>query len=179
MRIFTALPLPVVKHPSRRRTPGPRTGAVGAALMLVVACALLFGATTSAAAREGLRAAPAPRAQPTPSPTPTPALAPLPVVVSPDPARHVPTRPPAAATPSPLLLPIAPPAPRLAPTATSPPGAVEGIQVQSPGILAPVAVLPAPAPSNGAALSVVPLALLAAAVATLLIATGLTARRRL
>ncbi|MBJ7595877.1 MAG: hypothetical protein JF886_13665 [Candidatus Dormibacteraeota bacterium] len=177
MRIFTAVPAPAAKHLSRRRTPGLRTGAVGATLMLVFACALLLAATTAAAANEGPRPTPAFAAKPPLLPTPT--LAPLPVVVSPAPSRHVATRPPAAATPSPLLLPIAPPAPRPAPPATSPPGAVEGIQVQSPRILAPVAVLPAPASSSGAGSSVVPLGLLAAFVATLLIATGLTARHRL
>jgi hypothetical protein len=172
MRIFTAVPVPVVKHPSRRRTPGPRTGSVGATLMLAVVCALLFVNTTAAAA------APTPTPSPTPPPTPSPSLAPLPVVVSPSPGRHVATHPPAA-PPSPLVLPIAPPAPQPAPAVTTPPGAVEGIQLQSPGILPPVAVLPAPVQSTGAGSSVVPLGLLAASVATLLIATGLTARRRL
>ncbi|MDQ6857003.1 MAG: hypothetical protein M3Z57_08020, partial [Candidatus Dormibacteraeota bacterium] len=79
----------------------------------------------------------------------------------------------------PLHLPVAPPAPRPAPAATSPPGADEGIQAPSPVNLPPVAVLPAPAPSPGRGGSVVGLGLLAAFVATLLIATGLTARRRL
>ncbi|HSP65007.1 MAG TPA: hypothetical protein VLO10_02345, partial [Candidatus Deferrimicrobium sp.] len=82
------------------------------------------------------------------------------------------------ALPTTLNLPVAPPAPHPAPVATSPPGAVEGIQGPSPVSLAPVAVLPAPAQPAGGARSVV-LGLLAAFVATLLIATGLTARRRL
>jgi hypothetical protein len=56
---------------------------------------------------------------------------------------------------------------------------VQGIEAPTPGILPPVAVLPTPAAPSGSASSVVPLGLLAAFVATLLIATGLTARRRL
>jgi hypothetical protein len=167
MRTFTAVPVPAVKHPSRRRSPRLRTGPVSAILMLSCACALLAGGTTVSAAR------------PSPSAKPSPSLQPLPVVVAPTP-RPAPRPAPVAPRPAPpLVLPVASPAPRPAPVATSPPGAVEGVQVPSPVNLPPVAVLPAPAPSAAGGRSVVPLGLLAAFVATLLIATGLTARRRL
>jgi hypothetical protein len=63
--------------------------------------------------------------------------------------------------------------------ATSPTGAVQGIEAPSPVNVPPVAVLPAPAQTAGGERPLVPLGLLAAFVATLLIATGLTARRRL
>jgi hypothetical protein len=166
MRIFTAVSASAVKHPSPRRTPHPRTGPAAVTLMLAGACALMYAATISVQASA-------------PSPSP---LATLPVVVAPTPRpavvphRPAPTHP---VSPTPLVLPVAPPAPRPAPVATSPPGAVQGIEAPTPGLLPPVAALPIPATPSGSGSSVVPLGLLAAFVATLLIATGLTARRRL
>ena len=122
--------------------------------MLAAVCAVMYAATTPVWASA-------------PSPSP---LATLPVVVAPTPRPAVVPHRPAAThqvPPTPLVLPIAPPAPRPAPVATSPPGAVQGIEA------------PTPAAPSGSGSSVVPLGLLAAFVATLLIATGLTARRRL
>lgn len=163
MRTFTAVPVPAVEHLSRRRNPRLRTGPVGATLMLSCACVLLCGGVTVSAA----------------APSPSPSLHPLPVVVAPTP-RPAPHSARAAPHPAPpLVLPVAPPAPRPAPVATSPTGAVQGIEAPSPVNVPPVAVLPAPAQTAGGERPLVPLGLLAAFVATLLIATGLTARRRL
>jgi hypothetical protein len=161
MPTFTAVPVPAVKHLSRRRTPRLTSGLLGATLMLSCACALLVGAFPVRAAVT----------------SPSPSLQPLPVVVAPTP-RPVP-RAARVAPASPLVLPVAPPAPRPAPVATSPPGAVQGIKAPSPVNLPPVAVLPGPPQTAAGERSLVPLGLLAAFVATLLIATGLTARRRL
>jgi hypothetical protein len=162
MRIFTAVSVPAVKHPTRRRrTLRPRTGPAAVTLMLAGACTLMYAATTPVLA-----------SGPSPSPLST-----LPVVVAPTPRPAVVSPWPAAA-PTPLVLPVAPPAPRPAPVATSAVGAVQGIEA-TPGLLPPIAILPTPATPNGPGSSMVPLGLLAAFVATLLIATGLTARRRL
>jgi hypothetical protein len=166
MRTFRAAPVHAVKPPARRPIPRLRTGPAGVTLVLACVCAVMWAV-----------AIPVQAAPPSPSP-----LATLPVVVAPTPRPTVaPHRPVATHTvpPTPLVLPVAPPAPRPAPVATSPPGAVQGIEAPTPGIPPPVAVLPTAAAPAGSASSVIPLGLLAAFVATLLIATGLTARRRL
>jgi hypothetical protein len=128
--------------------------------MLAGACALMLGGVTGRAQAPpsaGLSAAPSS------SPSPRPEL----VMVSP-PAQRPATVP--MPTPTALDLPAAPPA-------TVPPGAVQGIEVPSPVNLPPVAVLPAPAQTGASRAPAVPWGLLAAFLATLLIAAGLTARR--
>ncbi len=188
MRIFTAVPVPALEHPPPRRTRRPRAGRAAATLMLACVGTLLCGvtsATVSAATPTPPPGHPTPTPEPTRTPKPTPSPSPPPSP-SPSPSHPVVTPTPRPATvpprvvtrPSPLLLPVPPPAPRPAPAAT-PPGGVEGIQAQKPGILPPVGLLPAPGQTTGAAGSVIPLGLLATFVATLLFATGLTARRRL
>ncbi len=162
MRTLSTVPVPAVRHLSRRST-APRTGPVVATLMLSSACALLIGGAAASAA------APAPHVAAhllAATPTPSPTLQPLPVVVAP------PSEPAQVAPPG---IGIAPPAPRPAPT--PPPGAVQGIQAPAPVDLPPVAVLPSPSQTSGAGRPMLPLGLLAALVATLLLATGLTARR--
>ena len=190
MRTFTAVPVPAVKHRCRRRRPvagwdrSSRQPMLSCAAGLMLAAAAVSAAAPSHARRLA-RASPtdAPAHGPAPD-EPAPAGAdrraqPVAVAAAAAGGDAAALAPTAAARPRRWSCPWPRPRPRPAPVATSAPGAVEGIQAPSPVNLPPVAVLPSPAQTSGTGQSVVPLGLLAAFVATLLIATGLTARRRL
>jgi hypothetical protein len=159
MPTFTPLAAAATSHPPSRQRCRARAGAGVAVLVLIGAWAV----ASAADARAATSAAGAPPH--------AVVLRPLPVVVLHRPAAGQPARPLLA-----LPVRVAPPPPT-APSST-PPGQVDGIQAPTPGILAPVATLPAPASTSGAQQSLVPLELLAAFILILLVATVLTARRR-
>jgi hypothetical protein len=166
MRIYTAVPGSTAKHPTRQRNPRQRLGRTVASTMLAAACALLLGGVTARAVTPpsaGLSAAASLSSSSRPGLT----------MVTQQPAA-VPAPTPTARVPL-----EAPPASRPSPAATVPPGGVQGIEAPGPVNLPPVAVLPAPDQAAASGVSLVSSVLLAALLATLLIATGLTARRRL
>jgi hypothetical protein len=137
---------------------------VAAALVLAAACAAILGAAAHAAAQSPIRPFAVMVAATPPAGNRAP-LKPLPVVVLTPQADLVPAR-----------VVLAPPT--TAPSASAP-GQVKGIAAPGRGILPPVASLPAPSADHGGSESVLPLAWAAAFVSILLVATMLTARRRL
>jgi hypothetical protein len=193
--------VPSAKHPLRRWHPSRRRGSL-AALLTLLAAGALFGAGAVQAIASPARHQPAvafDRAQHGeqrehrdhdrdrdhrhPGAGLTFAVHPPPA------AQRSPTARLTAATPQPTLIPLrvvvlgsqaaSPPSPAPArPSNAQPQSPSPGGAQPAPGLLPPVAVLPAPSPTSSSQPLMLPVVLLLTFVAILLVATVLTARRR-